>query len=101
MKNIFRFLVVFSSLTVFASCGGGGGGSGGDGTDLDPIDGDDGTPSAKLAEVCPIILDLLPGMNIKYKAANIHGGRGPTWIMGCQANSSQYWPPHNYLQPIP
>ena len=92
MKTIKHFLLLSSVLTLLISCGGGGGNGG---------SGNDGEPSAKLADVCPVIIDLLPGMNIKYKSENLHGGRGPSWLMGCQSNSRQFWPPNNYLQPIP
>ena len=96
------YLISALCLAAMVSACGGGSSSGsdsdnssGDGTDLS------GSTSENLALVCPNIIDLVPGMNIKYKSQNVHGGRGPSFILGCESNSKQYWPATNYLANYP
>ena len=47
---------------------------------------------ADLAAVCGTVLDLTNNYNTLYKPSNVHGGRGPSWISGCQSNAKAYRP---------
>ena len=51
-----------------------------------------GVAKADLAAVCPTIINLRNGMDIKYKSENVHGGRGPSFLLGCQAFPKSHWP---------
>ena len=97
IKMSFYSLLSLTLVFALGSCGGGGSGDGGaDQTEV----ADENLPNY-LSQVCPIIYDIVPGMNIKYKSQNVHGGRGPSFIMGCSWNAKQYWPVSSYLATFP
>lgn len=102
-KTIKTCLYLFAILFIVAmvsACGGGGGDDSGDQGDVpDQDDGGGGGGISNLSAVCPVIIDIVPGMNIKYKSQNVHGGRGPSFIMGCQVQSA--WPISTYLANFP
>jgi hypothetical protein len=99
IKNCLYVLVVLFLAVTITACGGGGGGdNNGDGTDGT---GDINDGPNNLSAVCPTILEVSADNHVKYKSQNVHGGRGPSFILDCSRTAKQYWPISTYLATFP